>query len=146
MRTSRRIKQPMYYSNFREDIPIYERDAEGNIVYREMPDGKLLPVTTGDTYKGYEDPHEFYNSITASLTEEEIQAFGGEKKAIAKMTYHKGEYPFETGTLIWKKSAVEKNGGEIDPLSADYRVMGVLDEGQHFHRAILEKITKGESV
>lgn len=147
MRTSRKIKQVMYYSNFREDIPVYERDSEGNIIYRTMPDGETIPVTTGDTVKGYSQATEFINSITATLTEDELQAFGGEKRAVAKMTFHKDEFPFEVGTLIWKKSAVQYDKeGNVDPLSADYRVMGVLDEGQNFHRAILEKITKGDGV
>lgn len=146
MRTSKRQKQAMFYSNFREDIPIYERDSEGNIIYRTMPDGEEVPVTNGDTIKGYDTPVEFFNSITATLTEEELQAFGGEKKAVAKMTYHKEEYPFKVGTLIWKKSPVEyDSGGNVDPDSADYRVMGILDEGRLFYRAIMEKVTKGET-
>ena len=147
MRTARRIKQKMYYSNYQKEIPIYEKDSEGNIIYREMPDGTSIPLVTGETIQGYEEPIEFLNSITATLTEDELMAFGGEKRAIAKMTFRKDEYPFMIGTLIWKKSAVKYDSeGNVDPLSADYKVMGVLDEGQNFHRAILEKITKGESV
>jgi hypothetical protein len=107
-----------------------------------MPDGTSIPLTTGDKIRGYEEPTEFYNSITATLTEDEIQAFGGEKRAVAKITYHKDEYPFTIGTLIWKNSAVKHTGDKVDTKSADYRVVGVLDEGQHFYRAILEKVTK----
>lgn len=147
MRTARRIKQPMYYANFCEKIPIYERDSEGNIIYREMPDGTSIPLTTGETKQGYAQPVEFFNSITATLTEDELKAFGGEKMAIAKMTYRKSEYPFMVGTLIWKQSEVKYDTeGNVDPKSADYRVMGVLDEGRTFHRAIMEKNTKGEGV
>lgn len=145
MRTNRKIKQPMYYSNCTNEIPTYERDSEGNIIYREMPDGTLIPLVTGEPTQGYESPHEFLNSITASLTEDEVMAFGGEKKAIAKITYHKDEWPFITGTLIWKKSPVQYDKeGNVIPESADYQVLGVLDEGQNFNRAILSKMTKGE--
>lgn len=142
MRTARRKTQRMFYSNFHEQLPIYERDSEGNIIYREMPDGTSIPLTTGETIPGYEEPTEFYNSITATLTEDEIQAFGGEKMAVAKITYHKDEYPFKIGTLVWKNSAVEHTNDTVDAKSADYRVVGILDEGQHFYRAILEKVTK----
>ena len=142
MRTARRKKQKMFYSNFTKEIPIYEKDSEGNVIYREMPDGTSIPLTTGEPIQGYEDPHEFFNSITATLTEDEIQAFGGEKKAVAKITFHKGEFPFVTGTLIWKNSAVKYEDEVVDAKSADYRVVGILDEGQHFYRAILEKVTK----
>ena len=146
MRTSRKIKQGMFYSNITQSIPVYERDSEGNILYRTMPDGTSIPITTGETKQGYEIPHEFFNSITATLTEDELKAFGGEKMAVAKMTFHQGEFPFRTGTLIWKKSPVKYDKqGNVDPKSADYRVMGLLDEGQNFNRAILEKITKGET-
>lgn len=147
MRTARKIQQKMYYSNCTKEIVVYEKDSEGNIIYRNMPDGTSIPLVTGETIQGYEEPVEFFNSITATLTEDEIKAFGGEKMAIAKMTYHHDEYPFVTGTIIWKKSPVKYDKeGNVDPKSADYRVMGVLGEGQKFHRAILEKITKGEGV
>lgn len=142
MRTARRKTQRMFYSNFHEKIPIYVRDSEGNIIYRDMPDGTSIPLTTAETIPGYDEPTEFYNSITATLTEDEIQAFGGEKMAVAKITYHKDEYPFKTGTLVWKNSAVEYDGVNVDAKSADYCVVGILDEGQHFYRAILEKVTK----
>ena len=146
MRTARRVKQTMYYSNIHKSEPIYQRDKDGNIVYRTMPDGEQIPIVDGETKEGYDDPTEFFNSISGTLTEDELQAFGGETRAIAKMTYHKGEYPFRVGTLIWKDSEVEYIEGEVDENSADYRIMGILDEGQHFYRAILAKATKGENV
>lgn len=146
MRTNRRIKQKMFYSNFGESKPIYVTDDSGNIIYDTMPDGVEVPRTTGETKEGYEEPTEFYNSISGTLTEDELQAFGGEKRAIAKITYRKDEYPFRIGTLIWKNSEVVYKDGEVDETSADYRIMGILDEGQHFYRAVLERATKGEGV
>lgn len=144
MRTNRRIKQRMFYSNFDKETPIYNRDSDGNIIYIDMPDGQSVPSKTGEIKQGYEDPVEFYNSISGTLTEDELQAFGGEKRAVAKATYRKGDLPFKTGTLIWKDGEVKYIDEEVDENSADYRVMGILDEGQHFYRAIMEKVTKGE--
>ena len=146
MRTARRIKQRMFYSNYHKSEPVYVTDEEGNIVYRTMPDGNRIPVTTGETKAGYGEPIEFYNSISGTLTEDELQAFGADKRAIAKITYRKGDFPFVVGTLIWKNSEVKYKNNEVDETSADYRIMGILDEGQHFYRAIMEKITKGEGV
>lgn len=146
MRQNRRIKQKMFYSNFGKEIPVYVTDDEGEIVYQIMPDGKTIPRTTGETKQGYEEPVEFYNSISGTLTEDELQAFGGEKRAVAKMTFKKAEYPFRVGTLVWKDSEVWYIGEEVDENSADYRIMGILDEGQHFYRAIMEKVTKGEGL
>ena len=144
MRSNRRIKQPMFYSNFGSERPVYETDDEGNIIYRTMPDGKEIPQKTGEMKQGYDEPVRFFNSISGTLTEDELQAFGGEKRAVAKMTYRKGDFPLRTGTLVWKDSEVGYIADEIDENSADYRVMGILDEGQHFYRAIMEKVTKGE--
>jgi hypothetical protein len=136
----------MLYSNFSESEPIYVTDGEGNVVYRTMPDGQLVAVKSGETRAGYKEPTEFWNSISGTLTEDELQAFGGEKRAVAKITYRKGDYPFSIGTLIWKDSEVKKIDDRIDENSADYRILGILDEGQHFYRAIMEKVTKGEGL
>lgn len=146
MRTARRKTQRMLYSNFHTSEPIYLTDDDGNIVYRTMPDGEVVPIKDGETKQGYDEPTEFYNSISGTLTEDELQAFGGEKRAVAKITYRKNEFPFVVGTLVWKNSEVKHVGDEVDENSADYRIMGILDEGQHFYRAIMEKVTKGEGV
>lgn len=146
MRTARRVKQKMFYSNFHKSEPIYLTDSEGNIVYRTMPDGEQVAVKGGETKEGYDEPTEFMNTISGTLTQEELQAFGGETRAIAKITYHKGQYPFIVGTLVWKNSEVKHIDDEVDENSADYRIMGILDDGQHFYRAIMEKVTKGEGV
>lgn len=146
MRSARRIKQKMLYSNSHKSAPVYVTDEQGNIVYKTMPDGTQVPCKTGETKEGYDNPTEFWNSISGSLTEDELQAFGGAKRAVAKITYHKNEYPFKTGTLIWKNSEVGYKNGEVDETSADYRIMGILDEGQHFFRAIMEKVTKEAGV
>lgn len=146
MRTARRVTQKLLYSNFSESKPIYVTDDSGNIIYDTMPDGVEVPRTTGETKEGYDEPTEFWNSISGTLTEDELQAFGGEKRAVAKITYRKNGYPFRVGTLIWKNSEVGYKNGEVDETSADYRIMGILDEGQHFYRAIMEKVTKGEVV
>ena len=142
MRTARRSKQIMYYSNFHKSEPIYLTDDEGNIVYRTMPDGERIAVKDGETKEGYDEPTQFMNTISGSLTEDELMAFGSESRAVAKITYHKGDLPFHIGTLIWKNSEVKYIDDEVDENSADYRVMGILDEGQHFYRAMMERVTK----
>ena len=126
MRTNRRIKQKMLYSNFKQSETIYVTDSEGNIVYRTMPDGNRIAVKSGEIKSCYEEPIEFLNSISGTLTEDEMEAFGGEKKAVAKITYRKGDFPFSIGTLIWKDSEVKYVDGKIDENSADYRILGIL--------------------
>ena len=141
MRTPKRVRQKMYYSSLHEGQPIYEKDEEGNIIYDQMPDGTEEPRIIGETPEGYDEPTEFENSITGELTEDELKAFGNEPQAMAKMTYHKGLFPFVVGTLIWKDSEVRYNeDGTIDETSADYRVIGIQKTGRQFDKALLVTI------
>ena len=144
MRTPRKIKQPLLYALIKGKAPVYERDDEGNIIYRIVGE-KKIPKTTGATRDIYSDPITFYNSISGDLSENELMAFGTQNNATAKMTYKRAQYPFRTGTLIWKSSEVKYlDDGTPDPKSADYRVMGIMTEGQYFWKCILEAVIKNE--
>lgn len=144
MRTPRRIRQPLIYALLKGKEPIYERDDNGNIIYRIIG-GEKIPKATGEKRDVYSDPITFYNSISGDLSENELQAFGTQNNASAKMTYKRGQYPFRTGTLIWKTSEVKfLEDGTPDPTSADYRIIGVMAEGQYFWKCMLEAVTKNE--
>ncbi len=142
MRTPRRVRQPLIYALLTGKEPIYERDKDGNIVYKIVA-GENIPKTTGEKRDIYSKPITFYNSISGQLTEDELQAFGTQNNAIAKMTYHREQYPFRTGTLIWKTSEVKYlDDGTPDPTSADYRVIGIMTEGQYFWKCLMEAVNK----
>lgn len=142
MRTPRRVRQPLIYALLTGKEPIYERDKDGNIVYKIVA-GEKIPKTTGEKRDIYSKPITFYNSISGQLTEDELQAFGTQNNAIAKMTYHREQYPFRTGTLIWKTSEVKYlDDGTPDPTSADYRVIGIMTEGQYFWKCLMEAANK----
>lgn len=143
MRTAKRKKVRMYYSNFVENSPVYVRDSEGNIVYQTMPDGTSVPKKTGQFQDTFEEPTVFYNSITGELTQDEWKAFGHENYGSAVMTYNNGEFPFVAGTLIWKDSAIGyKEDGTVDESTADYRIMGIDKTGQYFTRVVMEEVQK----
>lgn len=144
MRTSRRVRQKMFYSQVNGKVPIYSRDGNGNIIY-DIIGGELIPRKSGEDRDSYFEPIEFYNSISGELTEDEMQAFGSEKIGNAKMTYRKNEFPFKTGTLIWKNTEVgHRQDGSVDEETADYIVIGVLDAGKHFWKCILQEMVKNE--
>jgi hypothetical protein len=144
MRTPRKIKQPLIYALLIRKEPIYERDKDGNIIYKIIG-GEKIPKTTGEKRGVYSDPITFYNTISGDLTENELQAFGTQNNASAKMTYKRDQYPFKTGTLIWKQSEVLfLDDGTPDPTSADYRIIGVMPEGQYFWKCLLEAVVKNE--
>lgn len=145
MRIPRRVKQPLIYALIVGKEPVYELDKDGNIIYKIIA-GEKVPKTTGDKRDVYSNPVTFYNSISGQLSEDELQAFGVEKNVSAKMTYKRGQYPFRTGTLIWKTSEVKLlSDGTPDPTSADYRVVGVMTEGQYFWKCMLEAVVKNEN-
>lgn len=141
MRTSRRIRQKMYYSLHNSMQETYVRDENGNIIY-DIISGEYVPRKTGEPIITFGEPVEFFNSISGELTEDEMRAFGGEKIGNAKMTYRKGEFPFVTGTLIWKNTEPKYKDGVVDEESADYVVLGVLDAGKHFWKCILTENVK----
>lgn len=145
MRIPRKIKQPLVYALMKGKSPVYEKNPNGDIVYRIIG-GERIPKKTGEQRDVFSSPITFYNSISGQLTEDELQAFGAQSNVIAKMTYKRGQYPFKTGTLIWKSSDVEFLDDDTpDPKSADYRVIGVMTEGQYFWKCLLEAVTKNET-
>ena len=138
MRTPRRIQQKMYYSQPDTKITVYKRDIHGDIIF----DPKThLPLLTGENRIGYGEAVEFYNSITADLTADELAAFGADANSKAKLTYRNGEYSFMTGTKIWRTSEVKYIGQNVDDKSADYEVMKVII-GRNFTRCLLKEIVK----
>lgn len=141
MRTPRRIKQRMYYALPKKLVDTYETDESGNIVYRNV-NGKEVAVKKGKEMT-YSSPTLFFNSITSDLSADELSAFGADNSGKkAKMTFKRGEYPFKTGTLIWKQSSIKYVKGVIDPTSADYRIVGIKDTGQLFWNALLSEVVK----
>ena len=146
MRTPRKVRQPLIYALLKGKRPIYERDENGNTIYKIIG-GEQVPKTTGQEEDYYSSPITFYNSISGDLTESELQAFGTQSNISAKMTYKREQYPFKRGTLIWKTSEVELlDDGTPDPKSADYKVVGVMPEGQYFWKCMLEAVVKNETV
>ena len=145
MRTPRKIKQPLVYALLKGKRPVYERDENGNIIYKIIG-GENIPKTTGGTDDYYSSPITFYNSISGDLTESELKAFGTQSNVSAKLTYKRNQYPFKRGTLIWKTSEVKYlDDGSPDPKSADYKVVGVMAEGQYFWKSMLEAVVKNET-
>lgn len=141
MRTPKRTKQKLLIAAYHDGEPLYETDEQGHIIYDTMSDGVSVPRQAGETPPGYDKPVEFWNSITGTLTEDELKAFGSEAQNVAKITYKKEEFTFHVGDLIWHNSEVEYDEDEqIVEDSADYRVIGVQSTGRHFYKALLVAI------
>ncbi len=138
MRTLLKNKQKMKYALPTGEEPI--------INYYEDEDGTKYPLETGESEMVYEKPVEFMNGISGKLSEILVEAFGiNDTSLYAQMDYMAHEFPFKTGTLIWKNSEVGYKNPEKtkpDKTTADYEICGILDEYPNQWSCLLKRILK----
>lgn len=133
MITLKSNQQAMYYSLQNGEMPIYETDSDGNIIYYEDEEGNRIPLETGETTVGYSEPKKFLANITNKLNEVVWQDYGiDDSTNYAQIIVSKGMLPLKAGSVIWKKSEIgyQDDAHTIpDESTADYVVKGVADEG-----------------
>lgn len=131
MRTLRKNEQRMFYSLFVSNAPKYELDEYGNRIIDSFDDfGNPIYLEVGENEDTYSVPVEFWASIDGNVRQTLMQEFGTiNSPNYAQIVARTGLYDFKVGTLIWKDSEiVYKADGTPDESSADYDVIGVLDE------------------
>lgn len=144
MRLLEKNKQDLKYALQVGEVPVYERDEEGNIIYIEV-DGQKVPVETGETEVGYAKPVDFRGNIAMSGGEAEAKSFGvdiSEYDAILLMK--KDRIPIDETSLIWHMSEVkyaDKQNTIVDKKSADYSIKRV-QPSINFTRYLLKRIVK----
>ena len=144
MRLLEKNKQDLKYALQVGEVPIYERDEEGNIIYIEVA-GQKVPVETGETEVGYAKPVDFRGNIAMSGGEAEAKSFGvdiSEYDAILLM--EKDRIPIDETSLIWHMSEVkyaDEQNTIVDKKSADYTVKRV-QPSLNFTRYLLKRIVK----
>lgn len=143
MRTLRKNKQSMKYSLQIGEVPIYQTDEDGNIMYYVDSDGNKIPLETGETQIGYSEPVPFLANINNKLDEVTWREFGvDDTTKFAQLVVQKDSLPLQVGSIIWKKSEVEYKDGMIDETSCDYTVKGVADEGLSVDLFLLQRNLK----
>lgn len=125
MRTLKKNEQTLYYANYIEDIPIYAKDEDGNIL-TQVIDGVTVEVI--DSYiQGYGEVTEFKANISFNSGETAMAEYGlnpSQYNAIINAT--KGKFPFNEQTLIWHTSEPQYDSqNNVLPESADYRVVAI---------------------
>lgn len=125
MRSLKKNKQKLYYATYSDEIPVYERDEDGNIKYIEV-DGKQEPVPIG-TMAGYNKPVVFYANIATSGGDSEVKEYGVNSTDYeAVLVTTDKSLPITELSRIWHTSAPQrKNDGTVDGDSADYEVLKV---------------------
>lgn len=136
-------KQKMQYSKQGQRVIIYERDDDGNVKYYVDTDGNKIPLVA-DEKIGFSDPVEFRANISNKLSEVLVKEFGiDDSSTYVQIVTDKGYLPLKSGDIVWKQSKVERDSdGLVDPLTADYTVKGVADEGLTVDLFLLQKVVK----
>lgn len=139
-------KQEMKYSLQDGQIPIYETDEDGNIIYYTDSEGNQIPIETGEYTTGYSQPVSFFANINNKLNEVVWQDYGVDDSTnFAQLIVSKGELPLKAGSVIWKKSEVgykDEAKTIVDIATSDYTVKGVADEGMSEDLFLLQRNVK----
>ena len=125
------------------EVPIYERDEDGNIIYIEV-DGQKVPVETGETEVGYSNPIDFRGNIAMSGGEAEAKSFGVDiSEYDAVLLMEKDRIPIDETSLIWHMSEVKHADEQniVDRKSADYTIKRV-QPSLNFTRYLLKRVVK----
>lgn len=125
MRSLRKNQQRLYYATYSDQILVYKRDRDGNIIYTEL-DGEQIPVKLG-TVAGYNEPVIFYANIAMSGGEAEAKEYGFDIGAYqAVIVTADKSLPITESSLIWHTTEPQRNAdGTVDGDSADYSVLAV---------------------
>ncbi len=138
------------------EVPIYNRDENGEIIYEHYEDsdgniiyylgenGNKIPSETGEYEIGFSEPVSFFANISNKLNEVVWAEYGIDNSTnYAQIVADKDTLPLNAGSVIWKKSEVGRKGnGSVDDTTADYVVKGVADEGQNFDLFLLQRNLK----
>lgn len=125
MRSLRKNTQPLHYATYSEEIKVYQRDENGDIVYIEV-DGERIPVEIGSA-PGYNAPVLFNANIAMSGGEAEAREYGmniSDYEAVIVTTQM--DLPLTETAIIWWGSEPQYNAdGTVNGDLADYKVVSV---------------------
>lgn len=136
----------MKYALQNTEIPIYQTDEDGNILYYEDSEGNKIPLETGETEMGFSEAVPFSANINNKLDEVAWKEYGIDNSAnYAQIVASKNVLSLKAGSIIWKKSEVgykDESQTIIDSTSCDYVVKGIADEGLSVDLFLLQKNLK----
>ena len=155
MRTARKNKQTLFYSLQGSNLPVYETDDNGNVVFEEI-DGVLTPIETGDSFTSYDAPVEFKGNISFYTGWSFPGVWGitlGNADAVLQMD--KNEIPIDETSRLWFQSEPKTKTVNVydetqhemvqrvvtDADSADFLVSRVIPS-LHYVRYVLKGIEK----
>lgn len=145
MRTLRKNMQKLKYVLYEDEVPIYEKDSEGNVVYDDI-DGEEVPRIV-DYQSGFGEPVEFFGNIMFSGSPSEAEVYGVSIGSYdSRMVLSNDKIPITETSLIFKESAPQYDtNGKLKESSADFRVIRVA-RGLTDTVYLLQRIVHNEDV
>lgn len=144
MRSLKKNMQKLYYSLYSEEIKVYQRDENGDIVYVEV-DGEHIPVVLG-TQAGYSEPVLCYANISAGKGSAQDSPFGSDVDYTRTISTCDMTCPIDELSIIWMESEPQYNAdGTVDGDSADYKVAAYPARGLNNIVIAIKKLPKGGS-
>lgn len=146
MRMAKRNQQKLYYALYKEEIPIYATDSDGNIIYDSYTteEGEVItyPIEV-ERVSGYTKPEEFMGNIAMSGGEAEAVEFGIDlSQYSAVLITEKDLLPISETSRIWFESEPVYNAdGTVNGDKADYMVIAVKPS-LNYTKYLLNKIVK----
>lgn len=141
MRSLKKNKQFLWYSTYADQITIYERDENGEIVYVDTE--KKIPKIIAEK-AGYNKPVSFCANISMSGGEANQTEYGfdtGSYEAVLVTTDK--SLPLDELSLIWHTTEpVVSVDGVVDESTADYSVIAVK-QSINSVKYLLKKRAKG---
>ena len=142
MRDIRRNQQSLYYALFKEEVPEYKRDKDGNLIIDGYDGIDPIYRETGRTIPKYYDPVKFKSSISFGGSEVDLTPYGiSNGDYDATLVLRKGIIPVEETSLIWYETEPVFIDGEVDSASADFRVVKIVPSLNE-KRYVLKRIVK----
>ena len=141
MRSLKKNQQQLWYSTYADQITIYERDENGEIIYVDTE--KTIPKIISER-AGYNKPVSFCASISMSGGEANQAEYGfdtGSYEAVLVTTDK--SLPLDELSLIWHTTEpVVSADGVVDESTADYSIIAVK-QSLNSVKYLLKKRAKG---
>lgn len=117
-------KRRIYFATYSEQITIYKKDDDGNIVYEDI-DGELIPVIIAEK-AGYSEPKEFYANISSGKGTSQEEVFGVSLDYTKTISTSDMSLPLDERSLVWfETEPIYNSDGTVNEASADYSVVGI---------------------
>lgn len=120
MRSLKKNQQLIWYSTYADQITIYERDENGEIVYVDVE--KTIPKIISER-AGYSKPVSFCANVSAGKGTAQEEVFGKDIDFTRTISTTDLTLPIDELSLVWIESEPKYlEDGTVDPNSADYKV------------------------